>query len=178
MNFDKFDFKDLDATIRSIMLTELEYDFQRKSLYKSKRFSENGNLNYYSIFKNVLLLNGNELDLSNALLANNCFLDNVPQKRGDKIILVSVPKDAHLTFAQGEFNRYYIRAICIKAKAEGKKIIVYRARQSQNPRDESQHLIGTALDPDRLLLDVRANIGRELLYLPGVNSGLSVRFEA
>lgn len=79
--------------------------------------------------------------------------------------------------AEGEFNRYYIRALCLRAIEEGKKLKVYRAKEVGNPRSESAVKIGQEVDSQLLLADLRKNIGIDTCFgLPaGPNSGLSVR---
>ena len=58
---------------------------------------------------------------------------------------------------------------------DGNKIQIYRARESSNPRQESIKLIGIEVNPEKLLADLRTNIGVDtVLGLPaGPNSGLS-----
>jgi hypothetical protein len=53
---------------------------------------------------------------------------------------------------------------------------VYRARYSENPRYESEQKIGSFVDAEKLLADLRNNIGIDThLGVPGgPNSGLSV----
>ena len=89
--------------------------------------------------------------------------------------MAAVPSDAHTTLAEGEFNRFYLRAICLKALEIGAEIEVYRAKSVRNPRPESEAMIGKRLDPNELLQDLRENIGVDTaLGLPqGPNSGLS-----
>lgn len=72
--------------------------------------------------------------------------------------------------AEGEFNRYYARGVCVRALAEnGPKatVTIYRARESLNPRSESVVLIGTTPSAAALLEDLRTNIGMDTaLHLP------------
>ena len=86
-----------------------------------------------------------------------------------------VPRTAPQTFAEGEFNRFYLRGLCLRALDEGKRIEAYRAKTVTAPRPASLMLVGTKFDPKRLLADLRAHQGIETaLGLPvGPNSGLS-----
>ncbi len=91
---------------------------------------------------------------------------------------VKVPRNAHETLAEGEFNRFYIRGLCRRAIDEGLSALeVYRAKEVRDPRPESQNMIGKSLDPSQLLNDLRTQIGIDtVLGLPsGPNSGLSAR---
>lgn len=88
-----------------------------------------------------------------------------------------MPSNAHNTLAEGEFNRFYLRGLCLEALQQGKMIEVYGAKAVNQPRAASQALIGMQLNPNQLLLDLRTNIGVDTaLGLPaGPNSGLSGR---
>jgi hypothetical protein len=81
--------------------------------------------------------------------------------------------------AEGEFNRFYIRALCRRAIANGiPRLVVFRAKTVSNPRPESQEKIWLQIDPIVTLTDLRASPGVETaLGIPGgPNSGLSVKF--
>jgi hypothetical protein len=80
--------------------------------------------------------------------------------------------------AEGDFNRYYMRGVALRAIEEGRQVVeVYRARLSLEPRPESAELEGQRL-PAREVLDylrgqrvedaATARLGRP-------NSGLSIR---
>ncbi|MDR0571966.1 MAG: hypothetical protein LBG48_03910 [Rickettsiales bacterium] len=95
-----------------------------------------------------------------------------------RVIEKKVPSNASMTLAEGEFNRYYIRAVCLYAlRNKIKNVIVYRAKMSDNPGPNSEAKIGKTIDSNILLNDLRKNIGVDsALSVPtGVNSGLSVR---
>jgi hypothetical protein len=89
-----------------------------------------------------------------------------------------VPATAPETLAEGEFNRFYIRGLCVRALAEGiTELVIYRAKQVENPRSESTAKIGLKISAQALLTDLRANPGVDtaLGLPPGPNSGLSVK---
>lgn len=91
---------------------------------------------------------------------------------------MKVPINAPQRLAEGEFNRFYIRGLCLRALDEGKStVVVYRARHSSSPRLESEELIGSAFDAKALLEDLRESPGVDtaLGLPPGPNSGLSAR---
>lgn len=82
--------------------------------------------------------------------------------------------------AEGEFNRYYIRGLCLRAKAEGKDVlIVYRGKHVRQPRPESEQKIGTAISVEVLLTTLRSNdfvTIENVLGVPGgPNSGLTCK---
>lgn len=85
--------------------------------------------------------------------------------------------NAHEMLAEGEFNRFYIRAICLRAIEDGiPEVIVYRAKAVQNARSESARKIGQGHAAEELLRDLRTHQGVDtaLGLPPGPNSGLSV----
>ena len=83
--------------------------------------------------------------------------------------------------AQGEFNRFYLRGLCVRGLDEGADhLIVYRARQSTMPRPESEAKIGSKVNIASLLPILRRNdfvsIEKSVFAIPsGPNSGLSAR---
>jgi hypothetical protein len=93
---------------------------------------------------------------------------------------VSVPITTAETLAEGEFNRFYIRALCSQI-IENKtgQLEVCRAKAVMNPRLESQAKIGAIVNAEALLLDLRTNVGIDtaLGLPPGPNSGLSVKIK-
>lgn len=162
----------LDETTRQAMLQEFNHDIDRDNCYTSKRFHEIGKSCFLEIMPKHLL-EGTDDTLAEELRNNDCFVTHEARGTG----MVKVPVTAAQTFAEGEFNRFYIRGVCLIAIEENKELEVYRARPSLNPRIESERLIGTSVDPGRLLIDLRENKGIDTaLGLPnGPNSGLSVK---
>jgi len=172
-----FRFVNLDSQTRKFMVDEVELDIENNRLYFSQRFSSTGRIKYPELLKNAIL-EGNELTLANDLRTQNCF--NFTETRNTKkgLITARIPKNASEVFAEGEFNRFYIRALCRKVINDNTgQLEVYRAKQVLNPRIESEMMIGKIMDPIKLLDDLRTNIGVDtVLGLPsGPNSGLSIR---
>lgn len=163
-------------SVRELMLLEVEEDIKNNNLYLSPRLTNKEQ--YADLFKKSVT-NGNDSTLADDLLKNRCIKSVETRRTKNGIKTVSVPIDAHLTLAEGEFNRFYIRGLCNKAIEEGKVLEVYRAKQVSNPRSQSQALIGNTVDPEKLLADLRKNIGVETaLGLPaGPNSGISVKIK-
>jgi hypothetical protein len=167
-------YKSLDSLTRQKMSEEFNHDLQANNLYLSKRFNQNGRDYYQRIMPNHIQ-NGNDDSLAEDLRNNNSFLTHEDRKTVKGVTKVKVPETAAQTFAEGEFNRFYLRGLCLRAISEGKKIIIYRGRLSENPRSESEAMIGIYLDPNTLLADLRANTGVDtaLGLPPGPNSGLT-----
>ena len=89
-----------------------------------------------------------------------------------------MPVSANATLCEGEFTRFYIRAVCLKAMALGRgTVTVYRARPSDKPRPKALAIENKQFDANKLLNDLRTNIGVDTEHgLPtGPNSGMSVK---
>jgi hypothetical protein len=126
-----------------------------------------------------VLTKGNDETLAEHLNADG-RLNELEERRKPTggVTMVKVPVTAAATLAEGEFNRFYIRALCRRAIEQGiPRLIVYRAKDVTSPRRESEQKIGTEVDPQQLLADLRAHPGVDtaLGLPPGPNSGLSVR---
>lgn len=167
-----FNFRNLDARTRGHMLSEFARDLDGPGLYPSARFTANGS-DLYPAALRAALTDGNERTLTSALGARDFFKTH-ELRRGNP---VAVPVTAPMTFAEGEFNRFYVRGTCLRALEDGhNEVTVYRAKSVAEPRLESEALIGTRLAATTLLDDLRTNAGKSpTLRLPGgPNSGLSV----
>ncbi|MFD2147925.1 hypothetical protein [Mucilaginibacter antarcticus] len=171
-------YQNLDDRTRQLMLQEFNYDIECDNCYLSKRFSDHGKNCFVEIMPEHILV-GNDDSLAENLKSADCFLTHEERKTKSGTTLAKVPDTASQTFAEGEFNRFYIRALAFRALEEGKQLEVYRARASSNPRLESENLIGKHFNAEQLLTDLRENKGIDTAFgLPsGPNSGLSVKLE-
>lgn len=98
--------------------------------------------------------------------------------RSGRATSARVPSNAALLLAEGEFNRLYIRGLClVLAESGGGMVEVYRAKEPMNPRAASEHLLGSLHDAAAVLEDMRAHPGsRPNIGVPaGPASGISVR---
>lgn len=151
---------------------EVERDIKNKTLFFSVRFNDKGRELYPTLFKKAME-NNNEAELEHSLCENKCFKLVEKTKDGKE---KRVPSNAAETFAQNEFNRFYIRAVYLRAlELNIKDVTVYKARISNKSRAESNRLIGTKLSATELLEDLRNFIGETPQMLPHINSGLSVK---
>lgn len=171
-------YQNLNPEIRELMHTEIQSDLSSHRLYESKYFNENGKSKYPELLT-LAAKSGDSDTLSSSLINHDCFKEKTERTTKKGISMVKVPTTASKTLSEGEFNRFYIRAVCIYAIENNRNIVVYRARQSSNPRAESESLIGTNPIPSSLLEDLRTNIGVDTaLGLPqGPNSGLSIKID-
>ena len=171
-----FNFENLDEEIRTLMRAEVKADIENNTLYFSKRFNENGRRLYPQLLLESIE-NGNEETLALALDVNKCFKEKESRLKNEKSIQATVPESANHLFVEGEFNRFYMRAIALKAIKLGRNLLIYRARESNKPRVESENLIGKKISAAILLDDLRKNIApdKDSLLPTGVNSGISVK---
>lgn len=167
----------LDEVTRKHMIAEIERDVESGKLYISPRLTQECAETYATLLIDAAT-NGHEVSLAEQLVRNNGFKAHEIRNTKNGPVSAKVPSSAPHTLSEGEFNRFYMRGLCERAKSEGHtKVIVYRAKYVENPRPESEVLIGTDVEVEQLLKDLRENIGSgTILGVPGgPNSGLSVR---
>ena len=171
-------FDNLDESTRNLMVDELETDVANGTLYLSPRLSRRGRIEYEPLLR-AAFLKGDDQSLANDI--RSFGLLNASEQRRTRaggVSMAKVPVNAPETLAEGEFNRFYIRALCRRSIDEGAGTLeIYRAKAVANPRSASQTMIGRRIDASGLLQDLRTSQGVDtsLGLPPGPNSGLSVR---
>ncbi len=171
----------LDEVTRQYMRAEAQSDIDRNRLYTAQRLTPQGTRAYPDLLLDAID-RGTPASLTGELRRNGRIYDQEPYTRSGVTRYRNVPYTAAETLAEGEFNRYYIRGVCLRAIAEGiPHVQVYRAKAVVNPRPESTAKIGQWMDPSTLLDDLRTNNSVESLNTvfgvpAGPNSGLSVHF--
>jgi hypothetical protein len=171
-----FTFRDLDDSTRQQMIDEIDHDLHASgTLYESPRLSVEGRTNWPQLVREAAA-GHDEVWLATQLQSSGALNQTETRQLKDKVITAKLPHNAHELLAEGEFNRLYIRGLCNRAIAEGRKLQIYRAKPVRDPRVESEGKIGQPVDAKALLSDLRAHIGVDTaLGLPaGPNSGLSV----
>jgi hypothetical protein len=170
--------ENLDDRTRQGMLAELELDVSNGKLYLSSRLTEIGKKEYQSLFRQAIK-DGNDAALAERIRAGGLLGAFEEKRKPDGTTTTArVPITAAETLAEGEFNRFYIRALCRRAIEDNiPELVIYRAKQVTNPRPDSQAKIGKKISAKVLLEDLRTHQGIDTaLGLPaGPNSGLSVR---
>jgi hypothetical protein len=173
-----FRFESLDESTRRYMAQELARDLVMDTVYLSPRLSQEGRAAYPALLEEVLRWHDPEW-LADALRFSGYLAVFEERRSGDdEPIQTRVPTTAAEMLATDEFNRYYMRGVCLRALAEGVGMVeVYRGRESLEPRPASQAMIGSQLSATALLEDLRSWPDQTpVLGLPtGYNSGLSVR---
>ena len=164
-----FKFENLTSSVREKMVSEIDSDIQNEQLYISNRLNEEGKIKFPELLKDSAL-NYNEKGLSENL---NGFFNTQEEVNGK---IKKVPSNASTLLSQSEFNRFYIRAVCLEAiEKKDENVKIYRARESSWSRPESEALIGNTVNANELLTDLRESIGVSPKLLPEINSGLSVK---
>ncbi|HXG20696.1 MAG TPA: hypothetical protein VNN62_16680 [Methylomirabilota bacterium] len=171
-------YEDLDAAVRASMIQELDLDVSNQRLYISSRLTDAGAQQWPTILREAFEKHDDTWIA--AALRTRGLLRTHEQRRKPKggFTTAQVPHTAADTLAEGEFNRFYARGLCANVLASGgTEVEVYRGKQVQNPRPESQAMIGRRLSAQQLLDDLRNSQGVDpaLGLPPGPNSGLTVR---
>jgi len=164
-----FNFRNLTPEVREYILGEIDRDIAEGVLVSSKNFTDAGRIGYPPLLRSAAT-DYNEAWLSARLIGSFNEMElsaGKPRK---------VRRDAHTLFGQCEFNRFYCRGLCAYALGNPiNGIRIYRARQSSNPRPESQAKLGKMLDPAVVLKDLRDHLATDVEFgLPEINSGLSL----
>ena len=168
----------LDEKTRNFMLAEIERDITENTLWLSDNLSPQGRADFPDLVR-FAARSGTDDSLA-AAIRGRLNSHEKPRRLGSGGF--SKPpvmrSNAHEMLGEGEFNRFYIRALCLRAIEAGiPNLIVYRAKAVQNARLESEAMIGKHVSPEELLHDLRTHKGVDtaLGLPPGPNSGLSVR---
>ena len=122
-------FPDLDEQTRLIMISELEFDIRTGLFYEPLSMTTSGMISYKRLLK-------------------ECFEKGTPETLQQKLTSSffretnrsgrKIPSNIREMVSFSDFNRYYVRALLLRAFSEGKKLCVYRAKQVMNERKESK----------------------------------------
>jgi hypothetical protein len=165
----------LDSETRGYMKQEIISDIAAGTLYISPRLNPAGAHAYPAILQEAAETQ-NDTWLASQL--RNKFNETETRNLKGKTINAQIPINAPEMLAEGEFNRFYLRGLCLKAIQNNiPGLVIYRAKPVSNPRSESESKIGTTVSPSALLNDLRTHVGVDtaLGLPPGPNSGLSAR---
>ena len=168
-------FENLDSATRALMLEEIDRDMSGRGLYTSSYLNDQGAARWPTLLRNAAA-EGSDDTLAVALNAEHCFKQQVERrKKNGGYSMVAVPYTAAQTLAESQFNMYYMRALSRRAIDEDLSVTIYRAKEVQRPREESERLIGTQIDPQIVLESLRETLGVEpSIGIPLPNSGLTI----
>jgi hypothetical protein len=176
-----FEFQNLTEAVRGCMVAEVERDTLQAALYVSDRLSAQGRVDYPRLLREAVAFYDPQW-LADRL--GECGRINPTEVRRYKGVpkVVKTASNAAEMLADGEYNRFYIRGLCLFV-LEGSpdaELEIYRGKPVSHPRPESQARIGRRVRAADLLNDLRSSVGVDTaLGVPaGPNSGLSVRIPA
>lgn len=164
---------DLDESVRAFMLEELDQDIEDGGPYIGRYLSDAGILAYPALLRESLASHDpgwlqNRLASDGLMKVVTAGSTGKPRK---------VPGNAAQTLSESEFGRYFGRGVCRRALEADEKaeVEVYRARNSNSPRPESEALIGLRFRASEVLELIRSSRIDPNVAVPQVNSGLSLR---
>lgn len=169
-------YANLDPVTRRAMVEELDRDVENGSVHVSPRIRPAAITEYRHLLRDAFRYY-DDLWLEERVAPLLVDFESRRTKRGDAVT-ARLPDGAARMLAEGDFNQYYMRAVSLRAIAQGRpEVEVYRARLSLEPRSESSELEGAHLPATKLLADLRAPTPEALAAarLGRPNSGLSVR---
>ena len=166
----------LDQETRGLMVEEITLDQESNSLYSSSYLTDEAAIRWPDMLLSAARI-GTDETLAEELRSTRSFRQTYTRKKPKGgFTQARVPSTAHRTLAEGQFNTYYIRALCRRCDPESQALEIYRARGSDVPRAESERMIGAFLDPETTLEALRATSEAGFSdSIPQPNSGLSVR---
>lgn len=171
-------YENLDADVRGFMIAEIERDLASQTLYIGHRLTDEGAKEWPALLREAFESHDDEW-LESALRTRGLIRATEERsKPKGGFTTVNVPVTAPATLAEGEFNRFYARGLCVHVlETGGAEVEVYRGKAVEKPRAESEAMIGRRLGAQDVLDDLRISPGVEpALGLPsGPNSGLTIR---
>lgn len=171
-------YENLDETTRKFMIEEIDMDVTNGSIYISNYLNPRGCETWPRILREAAE-RGTDDTLAEAIIRDRCLKDRVERRKPKGgFTMAAVPRTAHETMGEGEFNRYYTRGLCRRAIEQRiERLEVYRAKAVMQPRPDSEQKIGMLVEAAAILEDLRRTQGVEpaLGLPPGPNSGLTLR---
>jgi hypothetical protein len=166
----------LDDDIRELMLDEIKADIAANVLYLGRYLSSRGQQEWPRLLQDAAQAHDDTWLADELRRGGRLNTTAERHNRSGSVSTVKVPVTAPEMLAEGEFNRFFLRALCLYAIANGiPQLVIYRAKTVANPRPDSESKLGNLVSAAALLADLRANIGIDtfLRLPPGPNSGLS-----
>ena len=169
-------YENLDPTTRRYALAELEDDLKSGAFHASERLRPTA-IDEYQRMLNQAIRYYDDRWLEER--ASDLLVDfETRQTKSGGVTTAKIPDMASRLLAEGDFNRYYMRGVAVRALEEGRQIVeVYRARLSLEPRPESAELEGHRLAAREVLDQLRGLTSGEPVMprLGRINSGMSIR---
>jgi hypothetical protein len=170
-----FEFRNLDEATRGDMVAAIDQASQSGNIYFSTRFNSAGTEKWVPLLREAAEKH-NEHWLAFQIQAQTLMRESEGAKTPlGGYTTKHVPHTAAETIANGQFNRFYMLGLCIRAKRENAvSVRVYRAKTSLEPRSASEALVDTLQPVDNMISDLQDRAASLKHPLLGPNSGLSV----
>jgi hypothetical protein len=169
-------YQNLDPATRRYALAELEHDQATGAFHISERLRPEAAGEYQRLLHEALRYYDDRWLEEHA---SDLLVESESRRtRSGGTTTARIPQMAARMLAEGDFNRYYMRGVALRAIEEGRQILeVYRARLSMEPRPESAELEGRRIPAAELLDHLRGPLSADPSVAPlgRTNSGLSVR---
>ncbi len=167
-------FPDLDSTTRMLMKKEVDVDIISNLVFYPKSLPEVNKSEYVRLLTKTIE-SGSVDSFHFGLIP---LLSMKVDKNSRK-----TPKNIAEMVAFSEFNRYYVRALVLRALCENKVLAVYRAKEVMNERDDSKYLLQKryfGADTLRRMIDILSDFHKVFnesnpIEFLRPNSGLSIR---
>jgi len=169
-------YENLDPLTRRFAFDELERDLENGSFHASERLRPEAVGEYKRLLSEAIRYYD---DRWLEERAEDLVIEHETRRtRSGGVIEAKVPGMATRMLAEGDFNRYYMRGLSLRAMEEERGVVeVYRARLSIDARPESAELEGRRIRPAEVLSWLRGEPSDEpgAARLGRPNSGLSIR---
>ena len=134
-------YENLDPTTRRYAIAELDRDLNNGAFHISERLRPESVAEYERLLREALRYYDDRWLEEHA---SDLLVESESRRTRTGVTTTArVPQMAARMLAEGDFNRYYMRAVALRAIEEGRQILeVYRARLSLEPRRESAELEG------------------------------------
>jgi hypothetical protein len=169
-------YESLDPVTRRYALAELDADLANDKFHISERLRPTAIREYEHFFREAIRYYDDrwlEEHVSDLLVD----FEHRRTRSGGQTT-AKIPQMAARMLAEGDFNRYYMRGVALRAIEEGREVVeAYRARLSVEPRRESAELEGHRLPAREVLEYLRGQPSENpgVMALGKTNSGLSIR---
>lgn len=169
-------YESLDPVTRRYALAELDADLESDKFHISDRLRPTAIQEYKHFIREAIRYYDDRWLEEHA---SDLLVDFEHRRtRSGGQTTAKIPEMAARMMAEGDFNRYYMRGVALRAVDEGREVVqVYRARLSIEPRRESAQLEGHRLPARKVLAYLRGEQSgnADVTALGRTNSGLSIK---
>ncbi len=165
-------YRHLDDALRQTMLAEIAADAAAQRLYRSPRLNLDGEEAWESLLRAAV-----ERHDAHWLTDNLKAYRYLRKTEKRQMLTVRVPFEAPRALAEGQFNRFYVRAVCLRAQAAGRDaVVIVAGRDLVEAPQAARDLVGSQLEAEELRckLEAEYRVDRALGVRTLEPSGLTV----